>query len=84
MFFRKRGVYCKQKTGHMTAKSCDVVNEFNYLGTVFNYTGNISLNQEHLLGKALKALNVLFYNCKKKFRNKNLSVSYLMPLLVLF
>ena len=41
------------------------MNDFYYLGTVFNHTGNFSLNQEHLVGKALKALNVLFYNCKK-------------------
>ena len=37
----------------------------NYLGTIFNSTGNFSLNQDYLAGKALKALNILMYNCKK-------------------
>jgi len=27
----------------------EVVNDFNYLGTVFNYTGNVSLNQQQLV-----------------------------------
>jgi len=42
-----------------------VVDNFNYLGTIFNYTGIFSLNQEHLAGKALKALNIPMYKCKK-------------------
>ena len=37
----------------------EVVNDFNYLETVFNYTGNFSLNQQQLVGKGLKALTVL-------------------------
>jgi len=41
----------------------DVVNDFNYLGTVFNYTGIFALNQQQLVGKGLKALNVLLINC---------------------
>ena len=43
----------------------DVVNDFNYLGTCFNYTGTFVLYQEILAGKGLKALNVLFHNVKK-------------------
>ena len=42
-----------------------MVNDFNYLGTVFNYTGNFALNQEQLVGKALEVLNVLLINCNK-------------------
>jgi len=42
----------------------EVVNYFNYLGTVFNYTGNISLNQQQLVGKGLKSLNVLLIKCR--------------------
>jgi len=34
----------------------EVVNDFNYLETVFNYAGNFSLNQQQLVGKGLKAL----------------------------
>lgn len=43
----------------------EVVNNFNYLGTVFNYTGTFMLNQETLAGKGLKALNCLLYNLKR-------------------
>ena len=43
----------------------EVVNDFNYLGTVFNYTGNFSLNQQQLVGKGLKALTVLLIKCRK-------------------
>lgn len=42
-----------------------VVDDFNYLGTVFNYTGNFKLNQEYLASKAIKALNILLQHCKK-------------------
>ena len=42
-----------------------MVNNFNYLGTVFNYTGTFVLNQETLVGKGLKALNCLLYNVKR-------------------
>ena len=41
------------------------MNDFNYLGTVFNYTGNFSLNQEYLCGKELKAMYILFNKCKE-------------------
>ncbi|XP_053404912.1 unconventional myosin-VIIa-like [Mercenaria mercenaria] len=33
--------------------------------TGFNYTGSFALNQEQLVGKALKALNVLLSKCRK-------------------
>ena len=35
------------------------------LGTIFNYTGSFCLNIQQLVGKALKALNVLMINCRK-------------------
>ena len=37
----------------------EVVDSFNYLGTVFKYNGNFALNYDFIIGKALKALNVL-------------------------
>ena len=42
-----------------------VVDNFNYLGTSFNYTGNISLNQKYLADRALNALDIRMYNCKR-------------------
>ena len=43
----------------------EVVNYFNYLGTVLNYTGNFSLNQQQLVCKGLNALTVLLINCRQ-------------------
>ena len=40
------------------------VNDFNYLGVVFNYTGSFALNQQTLSGKALRAMNVLLQNIR--------------------
>ena len=42
----------------------EVVDEFKYLGTIFKCTGSFSSNTEYIIGKALKALNVLLVNCK--------------------
>ena len=43
----------------------EVVDNFNYLGTVFKYNGNFAFNNDFIFGKALKALNVVLYNCKQ-------------------
>lgn len=65
MVFRNRGKVLRREVWNYNGKLIDVVDDFNYLGTIFNYTGKFSKNQEHLIGKALKALNVLLYNCNK-------------------
>jgi hypothetical protein len=63
--FRKRGGLLGNEFWTYDGYDIEVVNVFNYQGTVFNYTGNFTLNQEYIAGKALKALNVLLLNCKK-------------------
>ena len=65
MVFRKRGIVRPNERFVYKGIVLDVVNDFNYLGTIFNYTGTFALNQEHLVGKALKSLNVLMANCYK-------------------
>jgi hypothetical protein len=62
MVFRKRGGLKDGETWTYGNDRLEVVNDFNYLGTVFNYTGSYVLNQEYLSGKGLKALNVLSSN----------------------
>ena len=51
--FRKRGGLKSDEHWSFDDKSIEVVNDINYMGTVFNYTGNYSLNQETLAGKGL-------------------------------
>ena len=62
MVFRNRGPLKANEKWTYNGKNLEVVNDFNYLGTVFNYTGSFILNQETLAGKGLKALNVLLSN----------------------
>ena len=65
MVFRKRGRIFENERFTYNDTLIEVVDDFNYLGTVFNYTGAFVHNHEHIVGKALKALNVLLINCKK-------------------
>ena len=62
MVFRKRGGLYNNETWTYKGISLEIVDNFNYLGTGFDYTGNFALNQETLVGKGLKALNCLLYN----------------------
>ncbi|XP_053395023.1 uncharacterized protein LOC128555740 isoform X1 [Mercenaria mercenaria] len=64
MFFRKRGPVKSNEKWHYNNQELDIVDNFNYLGIVFNYTGTFVLNQETLGDKGLKALNVLMNNIK--------------------
>ncbi|KAL4219933.1 hypothetical protein ACF0H5_020345 [Mactra antiquata] len=62
--FRNRGPLKQDEKWYYNGKTLDVVNNFCYLGIVFNYTGTFALHQESLTGKGLKALNVLLQNSK--------------------
>ena len=63
--FRKRGQIREGESWTYNNEHIEVVNDVNYLGIVFNYTGTFILNQETLAGKGLKALNVLLANTRK-------------------
>ena len=74
--FRKRGGLKNDEAWYYGDDNLDIVNDFNYLGTTFNYTGNFTLNQEFLSGKGLRALNTLMSN----IRNLNLSTKVVCQL----
>jgi len=64
--FRKRGPVKSSEKWTYNNCNFEIVNNFNYLGTVFNNTGSFVLNQSTLAGKELKALHVLLANIKHK------------------
>ncbi|XP_053375235.1 uncharacterized protein LOC128547230 [Mercenaria mercenaria] len=63
--FRKRGPVRRNEVWYYDNKTLGVVDSYNYLGTVFNYTGTFLSNQETIAGKGLKAMNVLLNNISK-------------------
>ena len=64
--FRKSGLLRENERWHFNNSYIQVVNDFNYLGTVFNYsTGTFILNNEFITGKGLKALHTLITNTSK-------------------
>ncbi|KAL4225034.1 hypothetical protein ACF0H5_015729 [Mactra antiquata] len=58
---KKRGGLLPTENWIYDNQHLKVVNDL----TIFNYTGNFALNQQHLIGKALKAFNLLLCICKK-------------------
>ena len=63
--FKKRGQIREGESWTYNNEQHEVVNDFNYLGIAFNYTGTFILNQEALADKGLKALNVLLANTRQ-------------------
>ena len=57
--FRNRGQIRIDEFWTYNGEILDIVDDFNYLGTIFNYTGSFTKNQDHVVGKSLKALNAL-------------------------
>lgn len=65
MVFRKHGRLLATERWTYNGVNIEAVDDFNYLGVIFQYTGNFSFNQEHLVGEALKAKNVLLNKCNE-------------------
>ena len=84
MVFRKRGPILSNEKWLYGNELLETVNNFNYLGTCFNYTGTFCLNQEMLAGKGLKALNLFMYKLKKMVFHLEYYVNYLMLLYLLY
>ena len=71
--FRKRGRLGQDVQFLFDNSSLEIVDNFNYLGVIMNYTGSFVLNQQSLLGKGLKAMNTLLANVKTyEFKPKTL------------
>jgi len=64
MVFRKRGHVRPNETWTYNSGKLELVEYFNYLGVVFSSNGLFNLNQQMLIGKSLKAMNILFHKMK--------------------
>ena len=62
MVFRKRGALREDERWFYKNEPIEIVDQFNYLGCVFKYTGNFATNNEFIIGKSLKALTILLHN----------------------
>jgi len=60
--FRKRGSILESDKWLYNSVPLETVDNLNYLGVVFNYTGSFVLNQSTIAGKGFKALNTLLAN----------------------
>ena len=63
--FRKCGRLKSNEKWSFNGKELEVVDKFNYLGTIFDSNGTFTSNTEMLVGKGIKAMHVLISNTKK-------------------
>ena len=64
--FRKRGKLRQYENWQYKGKSIEIVDEFNYLGILFRYTGSFIKHRQFVHDKALKALNMLMYKLRQR------------------
>ena len=62
MVFRKRGALRQNESWYYNNIQLDIVSDFVYLGATFNSSGSFATNHQTIIGKGLKAMNVLFNN----------------------
>ena len=79
MVFRKQGKITADERWFYCNNFLDVVDIFNYLGTVFNYTGSYNQNYETLTGKGLKAMNILLHNVNHLILKPSVLMQLLTP-----
>ena len=72
--FRKSGPVRADERWYYNNELLDVVNDFNNLGVVFNFTGSFVLNNQCIIGKGLKAMHVLLQHIKRLEVNPKLSL----------
>ena len=60
--FRKKGPVKPSEKWKYNHTDIEVVDDFNYLGSTFNFTGSFLLNNSCLTGKAMTSMYVLLNN----------------------
>ena len=59
MVFRKGGNLKSTENWEHNGTPIEVVNDFNYLGTVFHFNGSFNANEQYIAGKGLKAMKYI-------------------------
>ena len=62
LVFRNRGPLRQDEIWNYNDQLLEVVQEFNYVGVVFNVSGLFHLNNQYVIGKALRASSMLLHN----------------------
>ena len=62
--FRSRGNLRNNEKWTYGNEFLEVVDNLNYLGVCFNYTGSFNLNVQNIKGKSLKVMHLLYNNVK--------------------
>ena len=57
--FRKRGALRRDESWYYHGQQLEIVQAFNYLGVVFNFTGSFHFNNQYVIGKALRASSMI-------------------------
>ena len=65
LVFRKRGPLRQDEIWNYNDQLLEDVQEFNYVGVVFNVSGLFHLNNQYVTGKALRASSMLLHNLFK-------------------
>ena len=63
-----------RKGSTIMMKYTEEVNDFNCLGLVLSYTGSFTLNNQYVVGKAMKVMRVLYNNICKHSVNPKISL----------
>ena len=71
---RKRGPVSSDECWYYNNELLDVLNDFNYLGVVFHFTGSFVLNNQCIIDKGLKVMYVLLQHVKRLEVNPKLSL----------
>ena len=63
------------KFGFIKNEKLEIVQDYNYLGVIFNFTGSFTLHNQYVIGKALRASGVLLSNLYKVEVNPKIALA---------
>ena len=78
--FRKRGKIRACENFFYKEQKIEIMDNFTYLGVVFNYTGSFDLNSQYIIGQSIKGAacthnNVIKYKVNSQWLDNLLMLS---------